>query len=62
MRQFNKGLDYGLNHFAWRVYPSVNVVLEAGEEDWSGWLRSRCEQSGRLSILMGLNALDAIKG
>lgn len=59
-QMFNKGLDYGLNMIAWRLYPSVNVVLEAHEEDWSLWLRVRCEELGKRSIREGKSAFDAL--
>lgn len=57
-QNFNKGMDFGLTGLAWRLYPSVNVVVEAGEEDWSTWLRVRCESLGKVSINRGLSAFD----
>ncbi|KAF2001644.1 hypothetical protein P154DRAFT_521680 [Amniculicola lignicola CBS 123094] len=57
-QQFNKGLDWGKNRLAWRLYPSQNVVFEAGDEDWSAWLKRHCEQLGMMSAREGLSALD----
>jgi len=57
-QQFNKGFDYGHNRMAWRAYPSVNVVLEAKQEDWSIWLRARCESLGLISLRNDLPVFD----
>ncbi|KAF2187400.1 hypothetical protein K469DRAFT_662359 [Zopfia rhizophila CBS 207.26] len=57
-QQFNKGFDYGLNGMTWRLYPSVNVALEAKGEDWGKWLRTRCEDLARVSVKNNLPVFD----
>ncbi|KAF2732075.1 hypothetical protein EJ04DRAFT_497465 [Polyplosphaeria fusca] len=57
-RQFNKGFDWGHNRQAWVEYPPVNVALEAGSEDWSEWLKTRCEPLGRARVKRGLRSIE----
>jgi hypothetical protein len=55
---FNKGVDWGLTEMAWSRYPTKNVCLEAGEEDWGIWLRSRCEELGLRESKAGRRVFD----
>lgn len=58
-QQFNKGFDYAHSRISWRVYPVENVAMETKPgEDWSDWLRVRCENLGRLSLKMNLPLFD----
>lgn len=57
-QDFNKGINLGLGGSPWRVYPSSNVVLHAGGEDWGQWLKKRCEQLGTTSARQGLPVFE----
>ncbi|KAF2126313.1 hypothetical protein P153DRAFT_369644 [Dothidotthia symphoricarpi CBS 119687] len=57
-RLFNKGVDKVLSGVQWRVYPSENIVLMAGENDWKTWLGNRCEEVGRREVREGRSALE----
>lgn len=45
---FNKGMDKALSGIQWVVYPQENVVLAAGDDEWTIWLRGRCEELGMI--------------
>jgi hypothetical protein len=42
-RLFNKGVHAGLDGVLWDQYPCVNVVVEAGDEEWKDWLTRQCQ-------------------
>jgi hypothetical protein len=52
-QMFNKGVDKSLSGIQWMVYPVNNVVIEAGEGDWTVWLRAQCEELGKAEAAAG---------
>ena len=50
-QEFNKGLDFGMNKWNWPAYPKENVILGATDGDWNNWLKMRCEELEKRSVL-----------
>ncbi|KAF2028168.1 hypothetical protein EK21DRAFT_102016 [Setomelanomma holmii] len=57
---FNKGVDKALTMVQWVVYPSKNVVFEAGDGDWTAWIRGQCEELGMAEARAGRRVLEDI--